>query len=339
MARMLTAARRLRHWGKRGGQTHCLTVKSRSCPGRAAAPIRRQRPRPMPDAPSGAPSDRSEWLALLALQLDWGADEGLGDVGIDRFALAERPPLPAPPAAPIPLSAPAEAPAATAAVAPARPAAAREASRPTPARPAAGRPAAAQAAALAATATTREALRDAIAGFEGCALRDTATNLVFADGNPQARIMLVGEAPGADEDRAGLPFVGASGQLLDRMLGSIGLDRSKVLITNILPWRPPGNRTPTESEIAVCLPFVMRHIALVAPEMLLLLGATAVRALTGQTQGIRRVRGRWLALDVPGLAAPVACLPTYHPAYLLRSPLAKREAWADLLSLRARMGS
>ena len=220
------------------------------------------------------------------------------------------------------------------AAAPALPAPARPLSRPT-----AGRPAAAQAAALAATAGTLAELRAAIAGFEGCAMRDTATNLVFSDGNPEARIMLVGEAPGADEDRAGLPFVGASGQLLDRMLGSIGLDRSQVLITNILPWRPPGNRTPTENEIATCLPFVMRHIALVAPDILVLLGATAVRALTGQTEGIRRVRGRWQALSVPGLDAPLPCLPTYHPAYLLRTPLAKREAWADLLALRARLAT
>jgi uracil-DNA glycosylase family 4 len=146
--------------------------------------------------------------------------------------------------------------------------------------------------------------------------------------------MLVGEAPGAEEDRAGLPFVGASGQLLDRMLASIGLDRTTVLITNILPWRPPGNRTPSETEIAVCLPFVLRHIALVAPDVLLLLGATAARAITGNTQGIRRVRGQWQSLALPGLERRIPCLPTYHPAYLLRTPLAKREAWADLLELQ-----
>jgi uracil-DNA glycosylase family 4 len=296
----------------------------------------------MQDAPFGAEAERSAALALLALQIEWGADEGLSDRGIDRFALAAAEPVlrarlaaigPAPavePAVapgPIPLAMEAAPPQAAPPASPARPLS----------RPTAGRPAAAQAAALAATAGTLAELRAAIAGFEGCALRDTATTLVFSDGNPEARIMLVGEAPGADEDRAGLPFVGASGQLLDRMLGSIGLDRSQVLITNILPWRPPGNRTPTETEIATCLPFVMRHIALVAPEILVLLGATAVRALTGQTQGIRRVRGRWQALSVPGLDAPVPCLPTYHPAYLLRSPLAKREAWADLLALRERL--
>lgn len=293
----------------------------------------------MQDAPFGADAERAAALALLALHIEWGADEGLGDLGIDRFALpAAEPALPARVPASMPAIAPAIAPVSPApAATPAPTAVPAMAARPL-ARPTAGRPAAAQAAALAATAGTLAELKAAIAGFEGCALRDTATNLVFSDGNPEARIMLVGEAPGADEDRAGLPFVGASGQLLDRMLGSIGLDRSRVLITNILPWRPPGNRTPTETEIATCLPFVMRHIALVGPEMLVLLGATAVRALTGQTQGIRRVRGRWQALSVPGIDVPLPCLPTYHPAYLLRSPLAKREAWADLLTLRERIG-
>jgi DNA polymerase len=265
-----------------------------------------------------------EALVLLTLQRDWGADEGLSDDPVDRFAsrpaVALVEPRPAEPASPTrvsPISA-----------------------SPVPALPrGVARPAATQATALAAACTTLNALRAAIAGFEGCALRDTATNLVFSDGNPAARIMLVGEAPGAEEDRAGLPFVGASGQLLDRMLGSIGLDRSQVLITNILPWRPPGNRTPSETEIAVCLPFVLRHIALVAPEVLLLLGATSVRAITGNTQGIRRLRGQWQSLVVPGLDRPVPALPTYHPAYLLRTPLAKREAWADLLDLQNRLSS
>jgi DNA polymerase len=272
----------------------------------------------------GAGLSPEEALVLLALQRDWGADEGLSDEPVDRFG--DRPAValvearPAEPALPTRIS-------------------------PTPVSPASAlprgvaRPAATQAAALAAACTTLDDLRAAIAGFGGCALRDTATNLVFSDGNPAARIMLVGEAPGAEEDRAGLPFVGASGQLLDRMLGSIGLDRSQVLITNILPWRPPGNRTPSETEIAVCLPFVLRHIALVAPEVLLLLGATSVRAITGNTQGIRRLRGQWQSVVVPGLDRPVPALPTFHPAYLLRTPLAKREAWADLLDLQNRLPS
>jgi uracil-DNA glycosylase len=254
-----------------------------------------------------------EALALLALQREWGADEGLSNAPVDRMDAASAT-APAPqPAAPQP----------------AAPTMARGFGR-----PAAPRPAATQAAVLAAACGSLAELRVAIAGFDGCALRDTATNLVFSDGNPAARIMLVGEAPGAEEDRAGLPFVGASGQLLDRMLGSIGLDRTKVVITNILPWRPPGNRTPSEAEIAVCLPFVLRHIALVAPEALLLLGATAVRAITGNTQGIRRLRGQWQSLAIPGLDRPIRALPTYHPAYLLRTPLAKREAWTDLLELQ-----
>lgn len=279
---------------------------------------------------AGPPLDA---LALLSLQIAWGADEGLSAEPVDHFA------APLAGAAGAAVIAPE---ASHAAAPPARPATVLSASSalvsPVVAPPrGAPRPAATQAAALAAAATTAAELRAAIAGFDGCALRETATNLVFADGNPAARIMLVGEAPGAEEDRAGLPFVGPSGQLLDRMLGSIGLDRTGVLITNILPWRPPGNRTPSETEIAVCLPFVMRHIALVAPDFLLLLGATAARAITGNTQGIRRLRGQWQALSVPGLHEPIPCLPTYHPAYLLRTPLAKREAWADLLDLQSRI--
>ncbi len=272
-------------------------------------------------------------LALLALQREWGADEGLSDHPVNRMDI---PPASAPAQAPATAQPAAPQPATPQRAAP-QPAAPQPAA-PQPAAPAVARglvrPAATQAAALAAACGTLTELRVAVAAFDGCALRDTATNLVFSDGNPAARIMLVGEAPGAEEDRAGLPFVGASGQLLDRMLGSIGLDRTKVLITNILPWRPPGNRTPSEAEIAVCLPFVLRHIALVAPEVVLLLGATAVRAITGSTQGIRRLRGQWQSLAIPGLDRPVRALPTYHPAYLLRTPLAKREAWIDLLELQ-----
>ncbi len=284
----------------------------------------------MAETPADPPAAAAlrEALTLLALQLAWGADEGVSAAAVDRSAAPAVFETAAPmPAAPLPAAGPAARLAATAALVP-------------PAAPPSrgpGRPAATQAAALAAGCRTLAELRAAIAGFEGCALKDTATTLVFSDGNPAARIMLVGEAPGAEEDRAGLPFVGASGQLLDRMLASIGLDRTKVLITNILPWRPPGNRTPSETEIAVCLPFVMRHVALVAPDVLLLLGATAVRAMTGNTQGIRRVRGQWQSLVVPGLDRPLPCLPTYHPAYLLRTPLAKREAWADLLALQQRL--
>ncbi len=192
---------------------------------------------------------------------------------------------------------------------------------------------------LANSATTRDELRRRLADFDGCALRATATNLVFADGNPDAGLVLIGEAPGAEEDRSGLPFVGPSGQLLDTMLASIGLDRRKFLITNILPWRPPGNRTPTDQEIALCLPFLLRHLVLLRPRYILLLGAMATRALTKTTQGISRLRGRWTKVEVPGLPDPVAALPTYHPAYLLRTAAAKRDAWRDLLLLHRTLSS
>ena len=193
---------------------------------------------------------------------------------------------------------------------------------------------AARAREIAAAANTREELRAALAAFDGCALKATATNLVFADGNPDAGLMLVGEGPGAEEDRAGLPFVGPSGQFLDRMLASIGLDRSKYLITNLIPWRPPGNRNPTDNEVLVCLPFLLRHIALVRPRRLVLLGALAMRGVAGGNTGITRMRGRWVDVTIPGLDRPVPALPMLHPAYLLRTPGAKRDAWADLLLLR-----
>ncbi len=174
-------------------------------------------------------------------------------------------------------------------------------------------------------------------GFDGCALKRTATNTVFADGNPAAPVMIVGEAPGAEEDRTGRPFVGRAGQLLDRMLAAIGLDRQSVLITNVVYWRPPGNRTPTSAEIAACLPFVLRHIALTRPQILVLAGATAAGALLPPGQGITRLRGRWFDLAVPGLDRPVPTLPMFHPSFLLRAPERKREAWRDLLALRARL--
>jgi len=188
---------------------------------------------------------------------------------------------------------------------------------------------------LAAGAATLEELQAALARFEGCDLRKTATNLVFADGNPASRVMLLGEAPGADEDRQGRPFVGVSGQLLDRMLAAIGLDRGSVYISNILFWRPPGNRTPTPAEVAACLPFVERHIQLVEPTHLLLLGALAAKTLVASNEGILKLRGRWFELQPLGLPAPVPALATLHPAYLLRQPAQKRLAWRDLLAFRA----
>jgi DNA polymerase len=192
-------------------------------------------------------------------------------------------------------------------------------------------------AAMAAREAAREArslaeLRQILQGFEGCSLRLTAKQLVFADGNPAARVMFVGEAPGREEDLAGLPFVGRSGQLLDRMLGAIGLDRTCAYIANIIPWRPPGNRTPTPQESAICLPFVMRQIELANPDVLVCLGGPSMQALLGVKEGIRKTRGRWFAYHTG--TREIRAIPTFHPAYLLRSPLEKRYAWRDLLAIK-----
>jgi DNA polymerase len=193
---------------------------------------------------------------------------------------------------------------------------------------------------LAEAATTLAELEAAIANFEGCALRKTATHTVFADGTPHAPVMVIGEAPGADEDRLGKPFVGRSGQLLDRMLAAIGLDRqTNVYITNILFWRPPGNRKPTEAEIALCLPFVWRHIALGRPRVVLLSGGTATSAILGRAEGITKLRGKWFDLPVAGLDSPVPALTTYHPSFLLRTPGRKSESWRDFLELQSKMNA
>ena len=187
----------------------------------------------------------------------------------------------------------------------------------------------------AASAATLDDLRATLERFEGCNLRLTARRLVFADGAPGAKIMFVGEAPGRDEDETGVPFVGRSGHLLDRMLAAIDVDRSDVYIANVVPWRPPGNRTPTPQETEICKPFVLRQIELVAPRVLVFLGGASASALTGSTQGIMRLRGRWLAhrTDVGDIPA----MPTLHPAYLLRQPLHKRLAWRDFLDIRRRL--
>ena len=178
------------------------------------------------------------------------------------------------------------------------------------------------------TAPTLEALRALLETFDGCTLKQTATRLVFADGNPQARIMLVGEAPGRDEDIEGLPFVGRSGKLLDRMIGAIGLDRSKVYIANVIPWRPPGNRTPTPQETQICLPFIRRQIELVDPDVLVTLGNPSTQAILGTTEGIMRTRGKWRDYDTG--KRTIRAIATFHPAYLLRSPSYKRLSWQDL---------
>jgi DNA polymerase len=189
------------------------------------------------------------------------------------------------------------------------------------------------ASAIAANAATLDQLRDALAGFEGCNLRLTATRLVFADGTPGSRVMLVGEAPGRDEDIQGLPFVGRSGQLLDRMLAAIGLDRRTVYIANVVPWRPPGNRRPTPQETAICRPFIERQIALSDPDFLILLGGAAASELLNTPEGILKIRGRWRDYDTG--RRRIRAMATLHPAYLLRQPLHKRLAWRDFLTLKA----
>jgi DNA polymerase len=178
------------------------------------------------------------------------------------------------------------------------------------------------------TAPSLEALRALLETFEGCALKATATRLVFADGNPKARIMFVGEAPGREEDLEGLPFVGRSGKLLDRMIAAIGLDRRSAYIANVIPWRPPGNRTPTPQETQICLPFIRRQIELVDPDVLVTLGNPSTQALLGTREGIMRTRGKWFEFDTGSRA--IRALATFHPAYLLRSPSYKRMAWQDL---------
>ena len=278
--------------------------------------------------PEGSILSSAEALALLRWQVAMGADEAIGESAPDRLA-----PQPVVAADALPAAAPGTA---------LRPVT----NRPRPPTPVIAPPpalaeslsdAAQSARLLAAGATTIDMLAAAVAGFDACALKRTATNTVFLDGNPAAAVMIIGEAPGADEDRLGKPFVGRSGQLLDRMLAAIGLDRTGVQITNVIYWRPPGNRKPTAAEIASCLPFVLRHIALSQPKVLVLAGGTAASALLPQTEGITRLRGRWFELAVPGLAAPVPTLPMFHPSFLLRSPERKRDAWRDLLALKARL--
>jgi uracil-DNA glycosylase len=181
------------------------------------------------------------------------------------------------------------------------------------------------------TAPTLEVLRDLLEKFDGCALKSTATRLVFADGNPRARVMFVGEAPGREEDIEGLPFVGRSGKLLDRMIAAIGLDRSSVYIANVIPWRPPGNRTPTPQETQICLPFIQRQIELVDPDVLVTLGNPSTQTLLGTREGIMRTRGRWFDYDTGRRV--IRALATFHPAYLLRSPSYKRLSWQDLRAI------
>ena len=204
--------------------------------------------------------------------------------------------------------------------------------RPSRATTASPDEAAAEARERAKNAATLAELEGLLAAFDGCALKSSAKTLVFADGNPEGRVMLVGEMPGADEDRVGKPFMGRSGQLLDRMLTAIGLDRSGVYIANLVPWRPPGNRNPTPQEIAICKPFVERQIELANPDILVCLGGPAVQNLLGTKDGILKSRGRWFPYKARG--REIRALATLHPAYLLRQPLQKRLSWRDFRALR-----
>jgi len=256
-------------------------------------------------------------LAALKLQIEWGADEALDEAPVDRTRPALTPPTP-PPRLEAPAPSREEVPAPLRAVMPV-------------ARTTAPAIRAEQAAAA---ADSLAALRTALADFDGCPLRDTAANLVFGEGDEEARLMLVGDVPGEDEDRSGRPFVGPPGALLDRMLASIGLGRNDVQIAMLVPWRPPGGRPPSETEITLCLPFLLRHVALAAPRRLVLLGPLAARTLLPATGSRRRKRGTWADLAVPGLAAPVPALATASPAALLASPAGRRAAWADLRVLR-----
>lgn len=252
---------------------------------------------------------KEESLSALVWLVEAGADEAMGEAPVDRFS----------------------APKAARAAIPARP---REA-------PATTLPAGSEsdsigaAIELARNARSLDELKTALEGFDGCALKRGATRTVFADGNPQSRIMFIGEAPGRDEDRQGLPFVGRAGKLLDKMLAAIGLDRSSAYITNVINWRPPDNRDPSPEEAAMCLPFLRRHIELVNPEIIVLLGAVAVRHVMGRSDGIMKTRGTWLDYNVLGRMVPA--MPTLHPAYLLRQPAHKRLAWRDLQAVERKI--
>jgi DNA polymerase len=266
-----------------------------------------------PDAAAMTP-ERPNVLELLTFYLEAGVDCALAEEPVNRLSDPELAPAAIEAAPPKPVRTVAAAmPAARGEPAPAPEAAiqsAREAAR---------------------TAPTLETLRALLENFDGCALRHTATRLVFADGNPQARIMFVGEAPGREEDIEGLPFVGRSGKLLDRMIAAIGLDRGSAYIANVIPWRPPGNRTPTPQETQICLPFIQRQIELVNPDVLVTLGNPSTQTLLSTREGIMKTRGKWFDYDTG--TRTIRALATFHPAYLLRSPSYKRMAWQDLRSI------
>ncbi|WP_168734527.1 uracil-DNA glycosylase [Ollibium composti] len=285
---------------------------------------------------AASPDHRADLRDILAFYAEAGADEALAEEPVDRFAaVASRPAqLPEPSARAEPGLPTTRPPARARTENPPR-------SAPAPARPAAAVPDEAQAALareLAGKASTLAELHEAMASFDGCNLKFTAKNLVFADGNPEADLMLVGEAPGRDEDLEGLPFVGRSGQLLNRMLAAVGLDRNSAYIANVIPWRPPGNRTPTPHETEICRPFIERQIELVNPKVLVNLGGPSAKTLLNTTEGILRLRGNWRVHTTPsGTAIPA--MPTLHPAYLLRTPAHKRLAWRDFIEVKMKLRS
>jgi DNA polymerase len=255
-------------------------------------------------------------LSTLNWLVEAGAGDAIGEMPVNRLVAA--------PSAPTPMARPA-APPRTAAATPARPA-------PLPL----DGDAIGSAQAAAASATDLAGLKIALESYDGCTLKQGATNTVFADGTPAGGILFIGESPGRDEDRVGKPFVGRAGQLLDKMLLSIGLDRNaNAYITNVINWRPPDNRDPSPEEAAQCLPFLRRHIELANPELIVLLGAVAARHVVGQTEGIMKMRGRWLEYRVGDRMVPL--MPALHPAYLLRQPAHKKLAWRDLQAVRDRM--
>ena len=257
---------------------------------------------------------------LLAFYAEAGVDTAIGELANDLLSQPEPPPT-------VP------------ATADRQPASEARVSSP-PARPSAPPPPTPDAAVMGAREAARSAasldeLRAILDKFDGCSLKGSASRLVFADGTPGSRLMLVGEAPGAEEDKQGLPFVGRSGQLLDRMLKAIGLERSDIYIANIVPWRPPGNRTPTPVETQICLPFIQRQIELCNPEVLVTIGQPSTGALLG-IQGIMKNRGRWFPFNTG--TREIRAMPMLHPAYLLRSPIGKRLAWRDLLAIKKALG-
>jgi uracil-DNA glycosylase len=264
------------------------------------------------------PADDKAARDLLAFYAEAGVDAVLGEAPVNRFG--------EPAQASAPMENPVRAPEREA------PPRDRMPLPPVTAAPPPPEEAVMAARAAAGSAASLEELRAILDRFEGCALRTTAKQLVFADGNPQSRVMFVGEAPGRDEDIEGLPFVGRSGKLLDRMLAAVGLDRTSVYIANIVPWRPPGNRTPTPQEAAICLPFTLRQIELANPDILVCLGGPSAQTLLNIKDGIRKTRGRWFAFQTG--TREIRALATFHPAYLLRQPLEKRFSWRDFLAIK-----